>query len=232
MAVGARVCARASMLACCFARIPASLHSESCPASYIPFLPAGPPCCPTAAHSRRDAGGRRGVRGGDVGWSGKRSLRCCRGDLPHHRRHAGGGAAGLRHERPPRTCDGTPECARFSNSYLAFPMSIALRPSSMPPGSVCAASAKAPGQYRRVRTYPDALQALVARLEGGGEREVGGGAALLLDASASADPDVDQGLPQVRIDPPLDTSPASPRRRARPQSVLVGLRLFLTGTAP
>ncbi len=40
-------------------------------------------------------------------------------------------------------------------------------------------------------------------MAGGGEREVGAGRAIELDASASRDPDIDPGLPQASTRRPL-----------------------------
>ncbi len=42
-------------------------------------------------------------------------------------------------------------------------------------------------------------QALVARVAGGGEREVGAGREIDLDASGSRDPDIDSDIPQAWI---------------------------------
>ena len=51
----------------------------------------------------------------------------------------------------------------------------------------------------RVRRVSGGLQGLLARLAGGGEREVGTGREIELDASGSRDPDVDADKPQACI---------------------------------
>jgi hypothetical protein len=73
------------------------------------------------------------------------------------------------------------------NSTSSTPISFA----STAPTSQCIA------QFHRA---PNGItwQALVALVAGGGEREVGAGRAIELDASASRDPDIDPGLPQAR----------------------------------